>query len=160
MKKINISTPKYPNTFTLVDDKDYAYVNKWKWTCSHSSVVRRAWVEKKKFKALALHRVITGAPQNMLVDHINHNILDNRKCNLRVCTRSQNAMNMIKTKNIKSSKFKGVTKSKSKKRWRSYIKIKQKQINLGHFTTELEGAKAYNLAALKYFGEFAYLNKV
>lgn len=112
----------------------------------------------------SLHRDILGeACKNMLVDHINKNPLDNRRCNLRVVTVSQNAMNQAKQKN-RSSKYKGVNLDKEKqhhaKKWRAQIKKEGKRIHLGRFLTEKEAAEAYNKAALELFGDFASLNVI
>jgi len=101
-----------------------------------------------------MHRLIMGNPQGMEVDHINGNGLDNRRCNLRVVTTSQNQANQHARRG--RSSFKGVFKQRS--RWRARIHVQQKGINLGSFLTEEEAARAYDAAALHYFGEHACLN--
>ena len=118
------------------------------------------YVFKFKGKQFLVHRVIwemfNGAiPEGYLIDHINQNKTDNRIENLRLATKSQNAMNSIKRKG--KSVFKGVQKNKHGK-FESYIKINQKKKNLGTFNTETEAAQAYNTAAKKLFGEYASLN--
>lgn len=111
----------------------------------------------------SLHRDILGEEcKGRLVDHINKNPLDNRRCNLRLATVSQNAMNQAKQKN-RSSKYKGVNLDKSRnrvKRWRAQIKKEGKKMHLGRFLTEKEAAEAYNAAAQELFGEFASLNVI
>lgn len=107
-----------------------------------------------------LTHLIMNPPRGMVVDHINGNTLDNRRCNLRVCTHAENARNntLIKTT---TTGYKGVHCAKangSKKPWRSRIKYNYKEIQLGTFDTKQEAAEAYDIAALKYFGEFAKLN--
>jgi len=91
-------------------------------------------------------------------DHINHNGLDNRKANLRLATRSQNAWNRQKAKIKSRSKYKGVSWYNRGKRWSVRIQVNRKQKFLGIFEDEIEAAKAYDRAARKYFGEFAELN--
>ena len=94
-----------------------------------------------------------------LIDHINHEKLDNRRSNLRICTTSQNCANMnIKRKNRGISGFKGVRYHSKNKNWNARITIKRKEIHLGCFTDKDVAAKAYDLAAIKYFGEFALTN--
>ena len=111
--------------------------------------------------AVGMHRMITNAPKGMDVDHINRNGLDNRKCNLRICTRSQNKGNIEKPrrpKTVATSKYKGVNYKSHPdfrhKPWRAFIKA----IHIGCFKTEAEAAKAYNEKALEHYGEFALLN--
>lgn len=103
-----------------------------------------------------LHRVVLGAQDGQRVDHINGDKLDNRLCNLRLATPSQNSANSIKRKG--SSKYKGVTR-RSWGAWRAQICVNLKKHSLGHFQSEIDAAKAYNTAALKHFGEFARLNE-
>jgi hypothetical protein len=100
-------------------------------------------------------------PKTEKIDHITgvHNNL-----NLRLATTSQNAANKKKANSYKgkkcSSKFKGVSWVKKTNKWQAQIKFHGKAIYLGVFTNELEAAKAYNNAAIKYFGEFAKINKL
>lgn len=120
--------------------------------------------QTRKLESVA--RKITAAPYGMVVDHINHNTLDNRRCNLRVCTRSDNARNNIGHKKRKAA-FKGVYYHHAKKYnpnctearpWRAYTRVHGKRIWLGYFATEADAAMAYNRYATKAFGEFAHLN--
>ena len=94
-----------------------------------------------------------------MIDHINGDLLDARKSNLRVCTSQQNAFNRKPNSN-KKSKFKGVSLKKGgvKKPWYGRITVNGKKIDLGYYATEKEAALAYDKAALEYFGEFAWRN--
>lgn len=93
------------------------------------------------------------------IDHIDGNPSNNNINNLREVTQSQNCMNKKSDKNS-SSKFKGVSWDKSTNKWRARIQVNSKQIHLGRFKSEIDAAKCYNNAAIKYFKEFAYLNEV
>jgi hypothetical protein len=93
----------------------------------------------------------------MFVDHIDHNGLNNRRSNLRLCTAQQNARNH-RPQLRGSSKYKGVSWRQDGKVFRALIWHNGKSINLGRFKNEIDAAKAYDKAAKKYFGEFAYLN--
>lgn len=62
-------------------------------------------------------------------------------------------------KTRKSSKYHGVSRGVGQ-RWRAYIRVKGYQISLGSYLTQVDAARAYNKAALKYFGRQAVLNKV
>ncbi len=108
------------------------------------------------------HRVIyfleTGE-QPEGIDHIDGNKLNNHISNLRAANQSENIANSKSRKNS-TSKYKGVSKTRSGSNWIARIAKDGKQIWLGSFLNEKEAAKAYNEAAIKYFGEFAYLNKI
>ncbi len=105
-----------------------------------------------------MHREIMDPPKGKVVDHINGNPLDNRRCNLRVCTQSQNLMNMRKTRG--TSQYKGVYLAGPRWPgvWKAGIKVKGKILYLGMFKTEVAAAVAYNDAAAIHFGEFAKFN--
>lgn len=102
-------------------------------------------------KPVLLHRLICNAPNNMVVDHINHNTLDNRKDNLRLTTKSQNQWNRLPQ--VSKSGYKGVHIYKDG-RIRAEIKINGKKIILGDFTSVLDAAKAYCNAAKIYHNEY------
>jgi len=104
-----------------------------------------------------MHRVILDAPMNMLVDHINGNGLDNRRENLRICTNTENLRNRGKDRD-NTSGYKGVVIKKGEKKFRAQIRVNQKTIHLGSFSTPEEAARAYDDAAREYFGEFAWTN--
>jgi len=93
------------------------------------------------------------------VDHINGDGLDNRRCNLRQATNSQNQMNRGKFSKS-SSMFKGVTFLKNDKRWWARISVGGKRIDLGRFISEVDAAKAYDNSANYNFGAFARTNKI
>ena len=106
MQKILLARGKV----ALVDDRDYGYLMQWKWY-AHKSYdafyVRRNIPVNGKEKDKRMHRIIMCVPKGMFVDHINHNTLDNRRENLRICTQSQNSHNaVLSTRN--SSGYKGV----------------------------------------------------
>ena len=117
-----------------------------------------------------LARCIMNPPDNMEVDHINHDTLDNRKCNLRICTRSENRRNGRKQCKRTGARFKGVfyhaqgTHNGSRsngvvKRWRAYTRIMGKRIWLGYYASDTEAAMAYNRFAAKEFKEYACFNR-
>src|SRR3990167_8666093 len=142
MKKIQLSG-KNSHLFTLVDDEDYEEVRKSCWYLTKGYAVRGYFKNNKYGKRL--QRVILKNPIG-LVDHKNHNKLDNRKQNLRIVTNQQNVWYQRKNR-VLTSRFKGVSFNK-------------KDIYLGRFEDEKRAALAYNVAAQKYFGEYAYLNKI
>ena len=102
---------------------------------------------------------MTGDWPKEYIDHINCVRDDNRWENLREANRSQNNSNVKPRKNS-LSKYKGVSWHKKNASWRARISVNNNSIALGYFSSELEAAKAYNEAAKKYHGEYAYLNSL
>ena len=160
MKRIPLTQGK----FAIVDDVDFDWLNQYKWY-SHIDrsknifYVNRGRRWGKRMITILMHRLIMNPIKGMFIDHINGNGLDNRRSNLRICTRSQNGMNR-KMQNNNTSGYKGVIWSKSAKKWQVQIIFNKKRIHLGYFKIKKEGALAYNEASLKYFGKFAYINRV
>lgn len=157
MKQIKLTQGKV----ALVDDEDFELLNQWKWyankKCGFCYAVRHfKAISGKRDKKSMLHRQIMNCPEGLEIDHINHNGLDNKKSNLRICTRSQNQPNQKAKKH--SSKYKGVSWHKASKKWQAMIVYNNRQIYIGLFDSEIEAAKAYDKKALELFGEFACLN--
>lgn len=145
---------------TIIDDEDYEEVSKYKWRKdSLDNHVVRTFGPHKGRRLIRLHRQIMKAEVGQIIDHINGNVLDNRKENLRIATKSQNGMNRSKQKNNKSG-YKGVSWSNQHKRWIAQLTLNGKRVLNKLFKTKEEAAKAYNEAAIKYFGEFAQLNNI
>lgn len=149
--------------YTIIDDEDYEKISKYKWYSlkNRNRIIATARVTiNKKRKRIQLHRIILNMTDpKIIVDHINRNTLDNRKCNLRICTNQQNCMNVGKNKNSTSG-YKGVSLKRciNEDRWQSNIGYNFKHIYLGLYQTKEEAAKAYDRKALELFGDFAYLN--
>ncbi len=162
MKRIDISTPTYPNTFTLVDDEDFDWLNQWKWYAHKDRhifyAVRKNPKVNGKRQLIRMHRIIMKPNINQEIDHRNGNGLDNRRSvNLRFCTHAQNLYNQRPQRN-RTSKYKGVCFGQERKKWQAAIRYKGKLCNLGRFSNEIDAAKAYDHKALELFGEFAQTN--
>lgn len=108
-------------------------------------------------KSIKLHRLIMNCPDNMVVDHINHEVSDNRKVNLRIVTQSQNRMNSC-VSSLNTSGTTGVSWHKSSSTWRAEITVNYKTIQLGNFKTKGEAIKARKEAEKLYFGEYSCCN--
>ena len=145
--------------FTLVDAEQFDELNKVRWNLAPSGHVRRSGANKT---GVYMHRLIMQAPKGVEIDHRNRNARDNRKCNLRFCTRSQNMANTLRTAPRKGSRFRGVIRHEcgNYKRWVAQIKVNYKYHRLGYFKDEVEAARAYDAAAKLHFGEFARINGV
>ena len=148
----------------LIDDDDFELVKNRNWFMGNGGrgyAICNFNKGNNTWTTISMSRLITNAPPGMLVDHINHNTLDNRKCNLRICSKRENAINRKKSKDT-ASRFKGVTVEGGKKNkkvfMRARIRVNDKLIHLGCFKTQELAAMAYDEAAKKYFGEFAHTN--
>lgn len=95
----------------------------------------------------------------MDVDHISHDLMDNRKSNLRIVTHQQNLQNN-QGKKQRPSKFKGIGFFQRTGKWTAQIGLNGRKIHLGYFTAELDAARAYNAAASEMFGQQACLNPI
>lgn len=141
------------NKFAIVDDKDFEYLNQFKWHFHSGYAARNKW-ENKKFTTIRLHRLLINCPKGKEIDHINKNKLDNRKSNLRICTRSENIANRTKNKN-NTTGFKGVTYLKANKTFMAQISINGKKIYLGYFVNPLLAHKVYIKKSKELYGNFA-----
>ena len=161
--------------YTIVDDDVYDELMKYHWSCSKAGYAQRRFVKSdEKVSVIQMQRQILGLTlgDDVCVDHINGNRLDNRKCNLRICSRTKNNHNVGISKRNKSGAkgvsrhhIKHVRKSGNiyeKDYWYAKICVNKKIKNLGFFSYNDEGFEqakiAYNEAAKKYYGEFAYIN--
>ena len=150
--------PLTQGKFAIVDAEDYDRFNKYKWHASKNHRIFYAKTQRPS-RLLPMHRIILNAPPHLVVDHINHNGLDNRKANLRLCTRAQNNRNARpRIQRNKRSKYKGVSFDKNRNLFKALIQHNKKVHYLGSFKNETDTAKAYDKKAKELFGEFAYLN--
>lgn len=110
-----------------------------------------------KSKTFYLHRFVTDAPKGKVVDHMNHNTLDNRKINLNVCTQFENQQNLKGAKKNSKSGVRGVAWDKANNKWRATIFVNGKTINLGRFASISEAEKVRKEAESIHF---PYLTQV
>lgn len=156
--KIDISTTKFKECYSLIDEADEEWVCLWKWCPKLSSENGNLYVVRSHDgRPVYLHRQIARARFYEQVDHINGDTLDNRRANLRICSNAQNQQNRKKKLPGKGgTRFKGVFFING--RWRAYITVNKKRYHLGVYDAEIDAAKEYDSKALHYFGRFARLN--
>lgn len=148
----------------IVDDEDHDYLMQWKWYVFIRSdkrtpyAVRNAKYTPSGRGVIMMHRLLfCPLGDGVFVDHINRNGLDNRKCNLRKYTKSENAAN-AQYKSGLTSRFRGVCWFRETSKWRAQIHMNRKKVTLGYFTNEIDAARAYDRAAINQWGEFAIIN--
>jgi hypothetical protein len=165
VKRIPLSQGRH----SIVDDEDYSYLAQWKWSFARSKngglgYAMRSDYSSGKSKTVLMHRVVLertlGRDLTREAIHWNRNRLDNRRANLREGTPSQRTHHGGRKKPNCTSRYIGVSLSRSRKKWLAGIYVRSRQINLGYFTDEVRAAAAYNEAAVKYYGEFANQNKL
>ncbi len=159
MKQILLGGKLGKGKFALVDDENYEELSKYKWHIDIWGYPRTPTRDnpEKKMIMKRMHRMVLKLEKGKIVDHISGNKLDGRKSNLRIVNDQQNSFNRgLDIRN--HSGYKGVCWNKQRKKWSARITIDGKKLYLGFFIDKLEAAKAYNVGALKYFGNFARLN--
>lgn len=155
---------------TQIDD-EFEYLNQYKWYArrdlrnSHARYYAARTIHLHSVVSVDLiHRVIMSIKldrpllKSEEIDHIDHDGLKNTLKNLRVVTRSQNAMNQRKRNMNAHSQYKGVTWHKKHSKWYAQIQKNEKMLYLGLFVIEKDAALAYDTAAKLHFGEYAKLN--
>ena len=140
-----------------VDDDDFLILSKHKWYFDRYAK-RDTKIDGKKVQ-IRMHRQILDIKKGFFTDHINGDVLDNRKSNLRICNKVQNGANRVRYRNNKSG-FKGVYWDKERNLFAANLRFQGKTIHLGRFKNNKDAAIAYNREAKISFGEFALLNKV
>jgi hypothetical protein len=174
MKKLIIESKTYGRHEVLLDDEDYEWVSKHKWSLQKDHtrkreafyVVRNVKQPDGKQKRITLHREIMKTPKGLLTDHLNGNGLDNRRANLRVCTNRENQINR-RGHIDRAFKYIGIQKDKRalKKPWRPNVLVSdsskksgQRCVSQGYYATEEEAAYQRDLCMVKYHGTEVVLN--
>ena len=139
----------------IASAEDYEAIIKYEWRYNNNGYA----IQAKSPNPIGMHHVVLPRMNGMVHDHINHNKLDNRRENLRICTHAENARYRRKRRGS-VSKYKGVCFNKPQGKWQAKIWVDGKNKHLGSFTCEIAAARAYDAAARHYYGEFAVLNNI
>jgi hypothetical protein len=157
--------PLSQGKYALVDEADYAELARYRWCVSWNVSGKQGHrktfyaARSEKGRTIRMHRQIMGAARGEVVDHINHNGLDNRRSNLRVCSQAENMRNR-RGWGGRTSRYKGVSYLRRSDTWQAVIVCEGRRYNLGQFDSETDAAGAYNAKARELFGEFACLNVI
>jgi hypothetical protein len=147
------------NQITIVDTADFEWLSQWLWFAQWNSCTKSFYANRNtrgpNRRMVSMHRELLGCGPGELGDHCDGNTLDNRRQNIRRCTRPQNAFNRrIRCDN--QAGYKGVYPVRNK--WRAAIEHPGGREHLGYFRDPREAARAYDAAAKRLFGSFARLN--
>lgn len=147
----------------LVDADDFERISKYKWFAQYDKkrdryIAVREIDRHGKRRVVSMAREIMSFPKEM-IDHINHNPLDNQKHNLRTCSNAENLRNRKGTVKNSSSLYLGVSFCKQTGKWKARIKDAfGKNHWLGRFVCEKSAAIARDKIAIRLHGDFASLN--
>lgn len=160
---LKIVSAKHGEHICHYDECDYLMVSQFRWAINKRGRVYYAVARKQVNNVIVdikMHRLIAGATDSSIkVDHIDHDGLNNCRCNLRLATNIENIRNSRPSKNNIVG-YKGVGFMPKVSKYRARIRINRKEKHLGMFDSANEAAMAYNNAAKLNFGEFAYLNVI
>lgn len=146
--------------FSIVDADDAPFLSMYSWHSVSRKGSRTIYAKRNKLamhnetKRMAMHEVIMARPAGMSIDHINGNGLDNRRCNLRVCTHAENSRN-TRHRSDNTSGHKGVRFQKSSGNWVAEISAAGVRHYLGSYAEKSQAVAAYQAAAAEKHGNFA-----
>lgn len=133
----------------VVDEQDADAVSRYTWCVSAKGYL----VANIRGKVTKLHRYILNPERNEIIDHRNGNKMDNRRCNLRICTNTENVRNCRTSKNNVIG-IKGVKVTPAGK-YNSSITVDGKKVHIGNYDTVQEAINAREAAEMNLFGEYA-----
>jgi hypothetical protein len=144
--------PLTQGKFALVDDEDFDYLNQWKWCALYKKHINTYYAVRSGIGATHMARLIMSTPKGMVVDHINHNTLDNRRSNLRNVTYSENQTNR---RAAKKNPFHEKCISQNHNSYRVQIHKSLKKVYDKTFPTLEQAIEARNAAIKDAHGDFA-----
>ena len=118
----------------LIDEEDYQLVSRFKWHKGDTGYAVWRGIKDGKKQTIRMHRLITNCPKGKIIDHINHDKLDNRKSNLRICTQSENMRN-------KREQGRGYNYHRQNNSWN----VETFGVRIGGFKTEQEAKAVVSL---------------
>ena len=141
--------------FSVVDREDWLWLSQWKWSAQWNKNTKSFYAKRTdhsgpKQKAVKLHRLIMNTQPGEVVDHLDHNTLENRKQNLENKSSRMNTQKQKRKPETSCPHFVGVSWDNTHKKWRAQIHHNGKLKHLGYFTSAISAALAYNAFILLY----------
>ena len=155
MNDVAVITLSMGHGFAIVDKEDFERLNRRTWSKIWSGYVVASTTVNYKRKHFLMHREILRAPRGLDVDHINGCRFDNRRCNLRLCTRSQNLCHFTRLNRRNTSGINGVSWAKNMQKWNVKIRVDGRQLDVGHYSDLQKAARVRRAAARIFHGQFA-----
>lgn len=150
--------PLTQGKYAIVDAEDYEWLSQYKWHAIRDDGTGTYYARRtENGRHIAMHREIMQPPEGKVTDHMNGNGLDNRRANMRNCSRGENSQNRRKNSHTLSG-YKGVWQDKKTGKYWASIHQKRQGFYDGPFDTAIEAARAYDRLALALFGPFARIN--
>jgi len=146
--------PLTKRKFAIVDKADYERLCRYKWFVMDGRKGAFYAGRKEGYRIITMHIEIMRPPPGMVVHHINHNGLDNRRCNLQICTPEEHGR--YRQLGVTASGFIGVYRYG--KRWRALVQSKGEVLYEEVFDDKVEAAKARDRKAVEFLGESARVN--
>lgn len=140
---------------TLVDDSDFPTLAQYPWRLNSSGYAVRTEKRGDRAFVVCLHRELMQAERGQIVDHVDHDKLNNTRSNLRIITQQENLQYRRCFRNNRSG-YKGVTRQHGK--WHARITVGGKLLHLGFYDDPETAARVYDAAARMLFDEYALLN--
>ena len=135
----------------IIDKEDINKIKEYSWHLNDQGYVI-TWIGEEHIR---IHRLLTEAKDNEVVDHKDHNTLNNRKYNLRKCTQANNTQNKALQKN-NTSGVTGVFYHSINNKWIAQITCNKEKIHLGCFDNFEDAVDARKDAEIEHFKEFTY----
>ncbi|MEK5176855.1 HNH endonuclease [Heyndrickxia sp. FSL W8-0496] len=148
------------NKLEMVKEFPYAWRAKWSEDVENFYCVGYINLDNNKKKIIRLHRLIMNCPEDKIIDHFNHNTLDNTDSNLRIVSNAENQQNRLVQKN-NSSGVRGVYWHKHSQKWLARIQVYKERKIIGYYDSIEEAEFAIKEARAKYmpYSQEAFLKQ-
>lgn len=146
---------KITGGYVLVSQTDLSWAKQFKWYVNDNGYVYRSIRTDGRLRVIRMHRELTNAPRGTDVDHKNGVRHDNRRRNLRLCSRSNNLKNKTRLRSDNSSGVTGVFWHGQCSKWTVQIQLDGRPKHLGLFASKQEAIRVRRAAEIRHYGRYA-----